>query len=276
MHEFNYKLFIKKFLNNQLDQIADIDQDITFIDINNILSEIQNYQQDKFNLKDTINQLVIQCRDYFPLITLELNLSYLFNPVLILQSSFYIYKKFCYKHKHINILNKIFQIFYLLIDILNANCSLYRLNQLKYTIDNINNIQLTFNEIKLITIYLSYEYKWLLKNNYLYIPSIFSEALVYIYNYYNIKNIKIINFISRIFIFDINHDINLRKKHKSINKNRNYLYILNFLIKNKQYINDINKNIIKCNGIQWLNFLKKNRYEYINDIHIYYDKIIKF
>ena len=28
MHEFNYKLFIKKFLNNQLDQIADIDQDI--------------------------------------------------------------------------------------------------------------------------------------------------------------------------------------------------------------------------------------------------------
>ena len=276
MHEFDYKLFVNKFLNNQLDQIANIDQDVTVIDINNILSEIQNRQQDKFSLKDVISQLVIQCQDYFPLIALELNLSYLFNPVLILQSSFYIYKKFCYKHRYVNILNKIFQIFHSLIDILNANCSSYRLNQLKYTINNINNIRLSFNNIRLITIYLSYEYKWLLKNNYLYLPSIFTEVLVYINDYYNINNVKILNSIANTFIFDINYNINLRKKHKSIDKYRHYLYILNFLIKNQQFINNKYKNIIKYNGIQWLNFLKKNKYEYIKNIHIYFNKIIEF
>jgi len=270
---FNHKLFVQKFLNNELEQIQDLDQLIYWDDIQNILDEIKDIQQDKFILEDTIKKLILDCSYYLPYIAFTFNELYTFDKIFSFKSIFIIYKNHIYRKRNY-FFNK--KTYYFILRLLNYP-NIYPVRpdikhikeEYKQKINCINNINLLpIKEIRQLYIYSLYEYKKMIKNNCYCNYYILPEILADFYLSLNTNNQSIVNILTHFFIIDIQriYEQNIKKIHI------NYSSMLKIINMNWNIIKNKYKSIIKININKWYQYLEKNKYKYINDFYIYLEK----
>ena len=267
--EFNYKLFVQKFLNNELDQFQD--QQIIDDDINNILQEIKNIRKNEFNLEKSINKIIIDTSKYLPYISLEFCIIYYNNNEIVYQALSNIYT---YHRKYFpNLLSSIANIYY--------NKMIFN----KYI-----NIKFHLNYINIKILYTIYKWHiiflYLIRNMYKtnsYILGFQILFLLYkteIHNKFSQKEkSRLLNLIIKyiIKIFNNNEIIHLYEVHNEKKYCLNFEY-LDLIISNWNIIKDQYKNIIKEKSSQWINYWEKNNYyidinqknNYLKFIDIYF------
>lgn len=233
MEKFDYKLFVQKFLNNQLKDIED--QEIYESDIDNILNEI-NIEPDK---------IIGILSQQLPLITLSF-IKYYNNKSIISHRFCYqicknIFTKFCYKKYTFKILYKMFHIILAIFD------RPEDLNEYMAIINDkkAHKLFLSVRESEEFIVYLYHVYKKLRPQQQVQTDCLELMCLVmnlYIrYNIQQCKNYKLLmNIIAKVLITDMN---NLRKNYPLAlynTSNKAYFIFINIIIKNWNYIN------IKC------------------------------
>ena len=250
MKKFNYKLFVQKFLNNQLKDIED--QEIYDSDINNILNEIDIEP----------NEIISILSQQLPLITLSFIKYYNNKSIISHRFCYRIYKNifinFCYKKYTFKILYKMFHIILAIFD------RPEDLNEYTTIMNNkkAHKLFLSVRESEEFIIYTYHVYKKLRPRQQVQIAYLeLINIIMNLYISYDIQKCKnyklLINIFTKILITDMN---NLRKNHSLALYNTNnkaYFTFINIIINNWNYINIKYKNILRKANIGWIDQIER-------------------
>lgn len=276
---FNGKIFAHAYLDNQLNLIKDqwIDE-YNDRQINKMLDQLVLIYPNK-SVKEIIDKLILDISDKLPLIAISLNKVFAYNQQRLFKSLMIMYKTFYYKQNERNKQNSLGIInnglFSLIIKRMRSG-----LKENYFFDDYDPQTLLSAKNFHILALYILKEFKIQIRKD-IYSNHILPELIIYLYkrnkyiNQYN-KKISVINIIIQIIITNIQNETKYFERYKSIDIERHFITLFQFIKENWNIIKIKYQTIIKVNIDNWQQLLQQVGYNNYNETQLITNDIKAF